>query len=225
MSATAIIPVKRFGAAKQRLAASLRPRDRHRLADAMLADVLVAVSACEALEPTIVVTGEPHAARAARGAGAEVVADPLDSGHSEAALLGVASALHSGAERCALLPGDCPLLDPVEVEAAVSRMSAESVAVIPDRHGTGTNGLLLWPPDAIEPAFGEGSRARHESLGRAAGCPVTLEHLPSLALDVDGPEDLGELGAVLERTPTRAARTAEALGAVEINRLATDPSA
>jgi 2-phospho-L-lactate guanylyltransferase len=225
MSATAIIPVKRFGAAKQRLAATLRPRDRHRLAEAMLADVLVAVSACEALEPAIVVTGEPRAARAARDAGAEVVSDPFDSGHSEAALLGVAAVLDAGAERCALLPGDCPLIDPEELEAAVARMSAESVAVIPDRHGTGTNGLLLWPPDAIAPAFGEESRARHESLGRAAGCRVTVEPLPSLALDVDGPDDLVELEAVLERSPKRGARTAEAMRAVEINRLATDPSA
>jgi 2-phospho-L-lactate/phosphoenolpyruvate guanylyltransferase len=225
VSATAIIPVKRFGAAKQRLSASLRPDQRERLAGAMLADVLAAVSACTTLEPVIVVTGEPAAADAARAAGADVVSDPLDSGHSEAALLGVATALDSRAERCALLPGDCPLLAPVEIDAAVARMSARSVAVIPDRHGTGTNGLLLWPPDAIEPAFGEGSRVRHESLARAAGCRVTVEPLGSLALDVDGPQDLSEMRAVLERSPERGPRTAAALQDIAINPMAGDPSA
>jgi 2-phospho-L-lactate guanylyltransferase len=225
VSATAIIPVKRFGAAKQRLSEALHRDQRERLAEAMLADVLAAASACAALEPIIVVTGEPAAAQAARDSGADLVSDPLDSGHSEAALLGVAHALSAGAERCALLPGDCPLLDSAEIDAAVARMSADSVAVIPDRHGTGTNGLLLWPPDAIEPAFGVGSRARHESLARAAGCRVTVERLASLALDVDGPQDLSEMKAVLERSPERAPRTAEAVRSVGVTRLTPDPSA
>ncbi len=225
MSAAAIIPVKRFAAAKQRLAEAVGPEERRVLAEAMLGDVLAAASACGALEPVIVVTGEPAAERAAREAGADVVADLLDSGHSEAALLGIAHAARAGAERCALLPGDCPLLDPVEVEAAVSRMSAGSVGVVPDRHGSGTNGLLLWPPDAIEPSFGAGSRARHESLARAAGHRVTVERLSSLGIDVDDPADLAVLEAALRDSPQRATRTAEALQGVEIAGLSGDPSA
>ncbi len=37
---------------------------------------------------------------------------------------------------------------------------------MPDRHGTGTNGLLLTPPDAIAPSFGPGSCERHRALAR-----------------------------------------------------------
>ena len=40
MHATAVVPIKRFGAAKQRLSDALEPADRALLAAAMAADVL-----------------------------------------------------------------------------------------------------------------------------------------------------------------------------------------
>ena len=45
--------------------------------------------------------------------------------------------------------------------------------VVPDRHGTGTNALLLQPPDVMAPSFGEGSHARH--LGNARGAGIAAE--------------------------------------------------
>ena len=69
-------------------------------------------------------------------------------------------------------------------------MPERYVAVVPDRHGTGTNALVLSPPDAIRPAFGEGSRDRHVAAAREAGIPFAVEELPSLALDLDTPADL-----------------------------------
>ena len=45
---------------------------------------------------------------------------------------------------------------------------------MPDRHGTGTNALLLTPPDVIAPSFGAGSRERHERLAREAGADVRV---------------------------------------------------
>jgi 2-phospho-L-lactate/phosphoenolpyruvate guanylyltransferase len=208
----AIIPVKRFGAAKQRLAAALGAGGRVALAEAMLGDALAALARCQGVERVIMVTGDPAAERGAREHGAEVVADPRDAGHSRAAKAGVARALELGATVAALVPGDCPLLDPVEIDAALARISTDRVAIVPDRHGTGTNALLLAPPDAIDPAFGEGSRARHERLAREAGRPVAIEPLDSLALDVDTPDDLAALSEVLRDAPERAPRTAAALG-------------
>jgi 2-phospho-L-lactate guanylyltransferase len=87
------------------------------------------------------------------------------------------------------------------------------VGIVPDRHGTGTNALLLAPPDAISPAFGEGSRERHARLAGAAGLDPALESLESLALDLDTPEDLAALQGVLGTRPERAPRTAAALRA------------
>jgi 2-phospho-L-lactate guanylyltransferase len=212
MKATAIVPVKRFGAAKQRLGLGLDEERRHELVAAMLRDVLAAVGAARMIERTIVVTGEPPAVEIATSAGAEVLPDPDDAGHSEAASLGVEAALSAGATRAVLLPGDCPLLDPRELDRALTGVPSRYVAVVPDRHGTGTNALILSPPDAIGPAFGEGSCERHVAAARAAGIPHAVERLESLALDLDTPADLIALTRVLEGGDGRAPNTARALG-------------
>jgi 2-phospho-L-lactate guanylyltransferase len=217
MRATAIIPVKRFGEAKQRLLEALDRPQRAALVKAMLADVFAAVSACTRVERVIVVTGEGRAERIALAQARrvatpfEVLRDPTDRGHSEAATLGIVRALSHGAECAALLPGDCPLLDPAELDGALERMSAGRVAVVPDHHGTGTNALLLAPADAIGPAFGEGSMARHRDRAGRAGHAVAIERLPSLALDLDTPDDLGALAAALTERPARAPATAAEL--------------
>ncbi len=212
MKATAVLPVKRFGAAKQRLAPGMGATHRAELAAAMLEDVLEAISAARAIERTVVVTSEPGAIEPARAASAELVPDPDEGGHSGAALAGIARARELGAECVVLLPIDCPLLAPRELERLLTGMPERYVAVVPDRHGTGTNALALAPPDAIEPSFGEGSCARHGAAARAAGIAYGVEELPSLALDLDTPADVVALTMELERDRRRAKRTAKALG-------------
>lgn len=212
MKATAVLPVKRFDAAKQRLAAGIDDERRAELAAAMLEDVLESIGAARSVERTIVVTNEPRAAELATAAGAEVLADPEEGGHSEAALTGVARALELGAVCVVLLPGDCPLLDPRELERLLTGLPERYVAIVADRHGTGTNALALAPPDAIRPAFGEGSCARHVAAAREAGVPFAVEELPSLALDLDTPADVIALTSAVERDRRRGQRTARALG-------------
>ncbi len=81
---------------------------------------------------------------------------------------------------------------------------------MPDRHGTGTNALLLSPPNAIAPAFGPGSFERHRRLALAAGLRVIVAGPPSLVLDVDTREDLAALREILGATA--AAHTSKLLG-------------
>ncbi|HEX8050863.1 MAG TPA: 2-phospho-L-lactate guanylyltransferase [Solirubrobacterales bacterium] len=211
MNATAVLPVKRFDAAKQRLA-SLDEERRRELAGAMVADVLEAIGAARAIDRLIVVSGDPLAQELASGAGAEIVSDPEDAGHVEAAQAGIARAEVEGAERVILLAGDCPLLDPRELDRLLTGVPGRYVGIVPDRHGTGTNALLLSPPDAIAPAFGEGSRDRHVEAARQAGIPFGIEELPSIELDLDTPADVIALTRELARQPKRARRTAKALG-------------
>ncbi len=92
LKATAVLPVKRFAAAKQRLAPGIGATHRAELAAAMLEDVLEAIGAARSIERTIVVTSEPRAIELAAARGAEVVADPDEGGHSGAALAGIARA-------------------------------------------------------------------------------------------------------------------------------------
>lgn len=212
MKATAVLPVKRFGAAKQRLAAGIDDERRIAVVAAMLADVLEAIGEARSIEQTIVVTSEALAVELAAEVGAEVLPDPDEGGHSGAALAGIARALELDAACVVLLPGDCPLLDPRELERLLTGMPERFAAIVPDRHGTGTNALGLAPPDAIRPAFGEGSCARHVAAARDAGVPFAVDELSSLALDLDTPADVVALTRALAEQPGRAKRTAKALG-------------
>ena len=212
MKATAIVPVKRFAEAKRRLATGIDDERRQALVAAMLEDTLEAIAAARSIERTIVVTGNPRAQEIVAASEAEVLPDPADEGHVVAALAGIAHAEVDGAECVALLPGDCPLLDPKELDRLLTGMPSSYVTIVPDRHGSGTNALVLAPPGAIRPAFGEGSRERHVAAAREAGVPYAVEELPSLALDLDTPADLIALTRALAKSPRRARRTARVLG-------------
>lgn len=212
MNATAILPVKRLYAAKERLSAGLGGEQRRRLVGAMVADVLEAIAAARTIEATIVVTGDPVAQELANQAGAAVVPDPEEGGHNEAVLAGIARAEADGAGCVVLLPGDCPLLDPRELDSLLTGIPDSYVGIVPDRHGTGTNALVLSPPSALAPSFGEGSCARHVALAREAGVAFGVDELPSLGLDLDTPADIIALTRELDARPGRARRTAKALG-------------
>ena len=207
MRTAAVLPVKSFGRAKQRLDAAVGPPDRAELAAAMVGDVLAALGAVGGLAELIVVTAEPRAAEAARGAGAQLVDDPVEAGQSDAAARGVRAAIARGAHRVLLVPGDCPALDPGEVTTLLDGYVDAGLVIVPDRHGSGTNALRIAPPGAIEPSFGPGSFARHAAFGVAAGVRVRVAHAPSLELDVDTPGDLAALRAALASLRGAAPRT------------------
>src|SRR3954469_803150 len=195
MRTVAILPVKTFGRAKQRLTGGFG--DRPGLAAAMVADVLDALDAVPELDGVIVVTAPAVSART----DVQIVHDPVEAGQSAAASRGIAAALERGFERVLLVPGDCPSLAPGEVSALLA--SDGDVVIVPDRHGTGTNALVLTPPDVMAPAFGEGSFARHRALARAAGVQPRVAEVASLGLDVDTPHAL----AALRRSPGIGPRT------------------
>jgi 2-phospho-L-lactate/phosphoenolpyruvate guanylyltransferase len=199
MRTVAILPVKTFGRAKQRLTGGFG--DRPGLAAAMVADVLDALDAVSELDGVIVVTAQAVSART----DVQIVHDPVEAGQSAAASRGIAAALERGFERVLLVPGDCPALDPAEVSALLAVRG--DVVIVPDRHGTGTNALLLAPPDVMAPAFGEGSFARHERLAGEAGAAFVVAEAGSLELDVDTPDDLAALRRALASRPGGAMRT------------------
>jgi 2-phospho-L-lactate/phosphoenolpyruvate guanylyltransferase len=207
MSTLAVLPIKGFPDAKQRLAEELSPGPRRALAEAMFADVLVALRRSRAVEQMLVVSDDNSAQEIGAGYGA-LVLDDERQGHSEAAQLAIRSALEKGIERVVLIPGDCPLLDPAELDGLLARPApARSALIVPDRHGTGTNALLLRPPDALTPAFGPDSCRRHAEQARLAGTEHEVVEVPSLALDIDTPEDLQELISLLGTTRGGAAHT------------------
>jgi len=76
-----------------------------------------------------------------------------------------------------------------------------------DRHGTGTNALVLAPPDAMAPGFGPDSFARHVAAAEEAGVSHRVELAASLAHDVDTPEDLADLWSAIDGVRGGAQRT------------------
>src|SRR6478752_6256805 len=212
MRTAAILPVKRFSAAKSRLGASgVAESLRRRLARAMVADVLLALAGSDEIERTIVVTREGDLAAVAAEHGALIVEDRDDAGQSAAVALGVSRALDDGFARVLCIPGDCPALDPSELDELLAAADARAhgrvdaeVVIVPDRHGTGTNGLLLTPPDAIAPAFGPGSCERHRALALAARVAFRVERPRSLLLDIDTGADLALLRERLAGHTARA---------------------
>jgi len=217
MRATVILPIKRFAHAKTRVVETIGPPGRAAVLRAMLADVLVALDRSREVERVILVTGEGRAEKIAMERAKrsktplEVLQEPIDHGHSEAATLGIVRAKALGATCTALLPGDCPLLEATELDSALSSFAEGAVGVASDHHGTGTNGLFLSPADAIGPAFGPGSCERHLDRAKRAGYEAKLLDIPSLALDLDTPDDLGSLSSILAENPKRAPLTAAAL--------------
>jgi 2-phospho-L-lactate guanylyltransferase len=198
MRTLAILPVKSFGAAKQRLAPALGSGSRQALAQAMFADVLTSLRKVAGLDSVVVVTADPVADAAARGQRVLLLRDTAQTGQSAAASIGISYALEEGFERVLLVPGDTPLLDPGELAELLA--SPRPVSIVPDRHGTGTNALVLAPPDAIWPSFGPGSLERHVAAAEAAGVSYGVEEVPTLMLDVDTGDDLTALiGALAER--------------------------
>jgi 2-phospho-L-lactate/phosphoenolpyruvate guanylyltransferase len=216
MRTLAILPVKSFGAAKRRLSPALGSVSRQALAQAMFADVLTSVGRVPGVDAVAVVTADPVASAAARGERVLVLHDTAQAGQSAAAAVGISYALAEGFGRVLLVPGDTPLLDPGEV-AELLRVP-RAVSIVPDRHGTGTNALVLAPPDAISPSFGPGSLERHMAAAAAAGVTSPVEKVPTLMLDVDTGADLSALVAALAERRGQAPATRGALRRLERRR-------
>ena len=186
---------------------------RQALAQAMFSDVISTLRHVPELDEIVVVTSDKAAESAASGERVTLLHDPAQTGQSDAALIGIRHALATGCDRALLVPGDTPLLEPGDVARLIR--ASTGVVIVPDRHGTGTNALVLSPPDVIEPSFGPDSCARHVAAAEAADVPHRLEEVPGLTLDVDTPGDLAELAAALDSRRGQAPSTHGALRQLE----------
>jgi 2-phospho-L-lactate guanylyltransferase len=141
----------------------------------------------------------------AERAGATVVGEAENRGHTAAVAAAQARARAAGAGVFATIPGDVPCVTAAEVDALVGAAEAAPAVVLAgSRSGLGTNGVALAPPDALALRFGEPSFDNHVAAARACGLSPRLLRLPGLALDVDDADDLQALLAA--GAGTRSAR-------------------
>jgi 2-phospho-L-lactate guanylyltransferase len=196
-----IIPVKRFGVGKSRLAPVLDAGDRATLSRRLFDHVFGVAAA--AVSPGRVVVVTPDAAisddAVARGAHGLIEPEPVDLN----AALGAACryAMSRGASAVAVLPSDLPFVTAEDVGELIAALGAEPCAAIaPDTAGHSTNALALAPPDPTFFRFGTSSFEAHRNAARAGGAEPAIVHRPGLAFDLDTPDDLQ---AYRERTGLR----------------------
>lgn len=196
MQTVAIIPIKDLANAKTRLAGALDSVARAALVRRTLQHVLAALD-LPTIAVRLVVSPDETVLRDATDAGA-VGLRQCEGGLNEGLDLARAWAVERGAGAILIVLGDLPLLAPEDVTALLDLADRSRVAVFaPDRHGTGTNALLLSPPDALPFAFGTGSLARHQAAAVACGLHARWYDSPGTALDLDTPADLAALERLL----------------------------
>ena len=188
----AIVPIGALENAKSRLGGSLDAEERRDLVDAMIERTLGATTATRAIAETLVVSPDREALVQADRLGARTMrqrGQGLNAGIREAR----DDAIAGGADAVMILPIDLPLVSPAALAQLVAPLGVVGerplVVLAPDRHHRGTNGLLLAPPDAIEPSFGGDSRAAHEACAQDSGARYVELDGP-LSLDLDTPDDL-----------------------------------
>lgn len=198
----AVVPIRGLSTAKTRLGPDLDPAARRLLVEAMLRRTLAATRDAAAIQGTVVVTKDPEVAGLAqehRAVGLVEHAPDLNA----AIVAGRSLAIARGATAVLVLPADLPAVSPTAIDELVIRAAVREapgglVALVTDRHGRGTNALLVSPPAIVDPAFGEDSRAAHHAAAAAVGAGW-LELGGPLALDVDTPADLALAEATVGR--------------------------
>ena len=193
----AIVPIKSFDTAKQRLANVLSPDERRSLMMAMARDVLTALSRSQRLTGVVIVSRAPEADALAQSFGTERFAESPDADLPAALTQAIEYSkeqLH--ATGVFIVPADVPLIQADEVDELLDEHTG--VTLLPDTEKIGTNGLMCSPPDAIQMVFDGKSFKPHADHAFEAGLTPKIVPSSGFSLDIDTPSDLAEL---LRRDP------------------------
>ena len=187
----AVVPVKEFEGAKQRLSTRLSPEERRVLATTMLEDVLDAVSAVRELAGVVVVTVDPAATSLAARYSARVFTEGARDGHTGAVTAAARLLAREGRAGMMTMPGDIPRLSPAEIAAILAaHRAAPAFTIVPAHDDLGSNTIICSAPDAVPLRFGEDSFFPHLDAARARGIDPLVVRQPGIGMDIDNPVDL-----------------------------------
>ena len=194
-----LVPVKQLAFAKQRLAGLLSASQRQALVVAMLEDLLGVLVAQPQLRGVTLLCDDEQLAPIAQRLGVERVGEStLGVQGLNAALQVLAARLRARGETALMvLLGDVPLLEAADIaHLLAAHRDGQGCTLAADRHGLGTNALLLPEQHLAEPFqfhFGEQSCARHKGEALRLGIQTRQLALENVALDIDTTADLREL--------------------------------
>lgn len=201
----AVLPLKDFVSAKQRLSGVLAAHERRHLFHTMVEDVLSVLAGHPAIEQVLVVSDDPSAALLAEhygvlcwsefSLGVKGLSAVVDATANQLAAQGVDTML--------VVHGDLPLLSGNDIQQLVDTHQAANfpaITIAPDTVGDGSNCMLLSPPNAILLQYGEGSFEKHQAYAEAKLITVNTLLLAGAAHDIDNPSDL-QLLLQLQQSP------------------------
>jgi 2-phospho-L-lactate/phosphoenolpyruvate guanylyltransferase len=209
----AVVPIKEFTGAKQRLSPMLTPEQRETLAATMVEDVLAALAGATRLAGILVNTVDPRAAMLARRYGARVITEGARDGHT-GAVVGAARVLAAGGRGALMtLPGDIPRVTSAEIDAVASSCpDMPSFTIVPAHDELGSNAVICAPPLVVPLRFGDDSYFPHLAAARRQGIEPMIVRQPGIGLDIDHPLDLRALLRARPRAPTRTLALLERFG-------------
>lgn len=192
MTIWAIVPVKPLRRGKSRLADTLNEDERAELNSQLLKHTLETLKETPKVEAILVVSRDPKALAIAHDYGARTIREDGTPDLNTALKRATAVAKMYTTNGVLVLPADLPLISKEDVEKLIDTANNHQrvVVITPDRHGNGTNALLVSPSGIIEYDYGENSFERHCERAREAGARLEICQLPSIELDLDLPEDL-----------------------------------
>lgn len=199
MTLWAIVPVKPLRWGKSRLAAVLSQEERKDLNSHLLVNTLETLNLIPEIEHVLVISRDPAALSLARAHGARTVQENGAPELNVALARATVVAKNYSTRGVLVVPADLPLITPEDVSAMLAlAKDPPVVVVVPDRHRKGTNALLICPVGLIEYDFGPNSFHQHCESALRAEARLEVCDLPSLALDMDLPEDLELVNAEIE---------------------------
>lgn len=195
---TAIIPVKPLRQGKSRLAGVLAEEERLSLSQRMLLQTLEVLENMPEVGCVLVISRDPLVARLAGAHGAIPIFEEAEEYFRSETGLNLALEQASRTAKqfypqhpILVLPVDLPLIDAAGLRTIIEHdPGPPGVVIVPDRHHTGTNAILVNPPGWMGYSFGPGSFEKHCEVARLSGAQLLILEIPSLELDLDLPDDL-----------------------------------
>ncbi|MBA59736.1 MAG: 2-phospho-L-lactate guanylyltransferase [Gammaproteobacteria bacterium] len=198
----ALMPIRNFGDAKNRLSGVLDQKERSLLFSAMVEDVLATLQGCAKVDSIVVVTNDLEAGALAQDYGATVIPEPERPGLIRAVSEAARQLTEAGVEVMLFLPGDVPLVGIEELEVVLEgfgQSEKPELVIVPAKDMGGTNCMAISPPSAIDFKFGEDSYKKHLDSARSMEIEPQTLRLPGIGLDIDTPADLMQLLDIYEK--------------------------
>jgi 2-phospho-L-lactate guanylyltransferase len=190
MPTVAIVPLRSLHDGKRRLRGVLSSAERTALVKRLFLRAQQAIVQSEAVDLLCVVSPDPALLTWVAQVGALPLLQPgqgLNAGleYARQTLL----ARQAWSSLLVVLP-DLPMIEAADVAAVVRMGEAATIVVAPDRHGSGTNALLLQPADSLPFYFGAQSLLRHMAAAQTRELAVRQYEASSMAFDLDTADDL-----------------------------------